>query len=219
VSALPVRAPLERLAVEIRHDIEAADQHWQNAVKHAIRAGEGLIEAKALLQHGEWLPWLSENFAGFSARSASSYMRLARNGSTVADLTSIRQAVAALTTPKDDPKDDDQTVTLDPGLAPEPKREDFGDGDLAELHYLSAVVDWRRDRQIAYYRAALRACAEAFADPDPIPGWPVGRVTALMLRATTGIAYIEAERAYESAEGADFDAVHAAYVAHEEAKT
>ena len=49
--------------------------------------------------------------------------------------------------------------------------------------------------------------------------WPVGRVTALMLRATTGIAYIEAERAYESAEGADFDAVHAAYVAHEEAKT
>jgi hypothetical protein len=91
---------LTRLAGEIRHDIEAADKHWQNAVKHAIRAGEGLIEAKSQLAHGQWLPWLRENFPGFSERSASNYMRMARNSNAVADLPTIRQAIAVLTSPR-----------------------------------------------------------------------------------------------------------------------
>jgi Protein of unknown function (DUF3102) len=97
----PAPRALDTIASEIRQDIEAADKHWQSAVHHAIRAGEGLIEAKATLRHGQWLPWLEENFPGFSARSAQNYMRLARNRNAVADLPTIREAVATLAAPRE----------------------------------------------------------------------------------------------------------------------
>ena len=50
--------------------------------------GRCLIEAKSLLNHGEWLPWLNEQVE-FSERTAQKFMRLARewsNPSTLADL-------------------------------------------------------------------------------------------------------------------------------------
>lgn len=60
-----------------------------------VRAGESilqigrcLIEAKELLEHGEWLPWLNERVE-FSERTARNFMRLARewtNRQTLADL-------------------------------------------------------------------------------------------------------------------------------------
>jgi hypothetical protein len=43
-----------------------------------------LLEAKAQLKHGEWLPWLSENF-DLTRRTASTYMRLA-NGKPISHL-------------------------------------------------------------------------------------------------------------------------------------
>jgi hypothetical protein len=107
--------PLPTIAAEIRHDIEAADKHWQNAVRHAIRAGEGLIEAKARLPHGAWLPWLAENVPGFSARSATNYMRLARNRNAVADLVTVREAVAVLTAPRQQLDPETRGAELEPG--------------------------------------------------------------------------------------------------------
>lgn len=74
--------------------------HWQSAVGHAISAGELLIAQKAELAHGEWLPWLEANFNG-SERTAQNYMRLARDPQRVADLPSVREAVAMLAGPKD----------------------------------------------------------------------------------------------------------------------
>ena len=50
--------------------------------------GRRLIDAKALLPHGEWLPWLNERVE-FSERTARNFMRLARewtNRQTLADL-------------------------------------------------------------------------------------------------------------------------------------
>ena len=38
----------------------------------------GLMEAKALLPHGEWLPWLEERVE-FSEKAAQNFMRIARN--------------------------------------------------------------------------------------------------------------------------------------------
>lgn len=46
--------------------------------EHAIRAGEHLIEVKSRLDHGEWIPWLEENFDG-SPNTARLYMRFGRN--------------------------------------------------------------------------------------------------------------------------------------------
>src|SRR6202044_2192582 len=74
----------------------------KRGVEHVIAAGELLIEAKAQLKHGEWLPWLEEH-CGLSDRTARRYMRVARykdklggeNGH-VSDL-SLRGALDTLT--------------------------------------------------------------------------------------------------------------------------
>ena len=53
-----------------------------------LTIGRCLIEAKDMLPHGEWLPWLNERVE-FSERTARNFMRLARewtNRQTLADL-------------------------------------------------------------------------------------------------------------------------------------
>jgi hypothetical protein len=76
--------------------VEAAAR---DMVQQVLVSGRALIDAKALVGHGRWLPWLEQNFED-SQRTAQLYMRLARNSATVADLPTIREAVAALTTPR-----------------------------------------------------------------------------------------------------------------------
>lgn len=75
----------ERTIEEITSDILRAKQAGGEAV---LAIGRGLIEAKAVLTHGEWLPWLSEKVE-FSERTAQNFMRLARewsNPQALADL-------------------------------------------------------------------------------------------------------------------------------------
>ncbi|WP_373284265.1 DUF3102 domain-containing protein [Gordonia jinhuaensis] len=48
--------------------------------------GKVLITVKILVKHGEWLPWLEENFEG-SQPAASRYMTLAENYSRVNSLS------------------------------------------------------------------------------------------------------------------------------------
>ena len=60
-----------------------------------IEIGKRLIEAKAQLKHGEWLPWLSEKVE-FSETSAQRFMQLAReygNTSLVGDLGTSKALV------------------------------------------------------------------------------------------------------------------------------
>jgi site-specific DNA-methyltransferase (adenine-specific) len=54
-------------------------------VEHAMNAGQALIEAKGRVPHGEWLPWLAENFEA-SERTAQNYMTVAANPQRAADL-------------------------------------------------------------------------------------------------------------------------------------
>ena len=113
---LVVRRRLAILADEIGQEVAASEADFQSAVSHAIRAGEKLIEAKGLVAHGEWSQWLAKHFPG-SQRTARNYMRLAANRQRVADLPSVREAVALLAAPKQEPK---------PALPPaEPRREDY----------------------------------------------------------------------------------------------
>jgi hypothetical protein len=67
-----------------------------------MEAGSRLIEAKTLVPHGGWLPWLRDN-CDISERTAQLYMKLAKNkvaidakSATVADL-GIRGAIAEIT--------------------------------------------------------------------------------------------------------------------------
>lgn len=60
----------------------------QRTVESILAIGQGLLEAKTLLSHGEWLPWLTER-VDFSEATAQNYMKLARrfsNPETFRDL-------------------------------------------------------------------------------------------------------------------------------------
>lgn len=45
-------------------------------IEHYRRAGEMLLEAKAQVQHGEWMQWVQRNFS-LSRTTAATYMKLA----------------------------------------------------------------------------------------------------------------------------------------------
>jgi len=53
-----------------------------------LTIGKGLIEAKALLSHGEWLPWLEERVE-FSEKAAQRFMLLARKYSNPTALSDL----------------------------------------------------------------------------------------------------------------------------------
>lgn len=67
----------------------------QNAGDAIIGIGQRLIEAKEMLPHGSWLPWLEEQVE-FSVSAANRFMRLAREWTNSSALTNLG-ATKALT--------------------------------------------------------------------------------------------------------------------------
>ncbi|WP_300415843.1 DUF3102 domain-containing protein [uncultured Oscillibacter sp.] len=95
-SALAETRDIETITAEIiqlKHDAG-------NAI---IGIGQRLIEAKAMLPHGEWLPWLEERVE-YSERVAQKFMKLARewsNPNTLSDLGASK-ALALLALPPEE---------------------------------------------------------------------------------------------------------------------
>jgi len=93
---------LADLAARIKTEHAAAAASLKESVRHAIAAGELLVDAKALVAHGQWLPWLADHVS-ISERTAQLYMRVAKNRvevekqirNDVADLT-LNEAAALL---------------------------------------------------------------------------------------------------------------------------
>lgn len=68
-----------------------------------LTIGKGLIEAKAMLPHGEWLPWLTEKVE-FSKRTANRFMRLARewtNPTALSDLGATKALILLALPPEE----------------------------------------------------------------------------------------------------------------------
>jgi hypothetical protein len=84
---------LPDLAGRIRVEHEAVSASLKESVKHAIAAGELLIEAKGQLSHGRWLPWLKDHCT-ISERTAQLYMRVAKSRTEIED--QMRNGVADL---------------------------------------------------------------------------------------------------------------------------
>ncbi|SBV91178.1 conserved hypothetical protein [uncultured Eubacteriales bacterium] len=79
-------APVENRNIEV---ITAEIQMLKaNVGIGIVEIGNRLLEAKAQLQHGEWLPWL-ENQAQFSVSQANRFMRLAKEYSNSSALTNL----------------------------------------------------------------------------------------------------------------------------------
>jgi hypothetical protein len=96
--------PGAMLAREIEREHQAAYGKAREALEHARRAGELLLQAKAAVGHGQFGKWLTEHVS-FAERTAQAYMRIASNWpaieaaktATVADLT-VRGALSAVRT-------------------------------------------------------------------------------------------------------------------------
>lgn len=114
-----------------------------------LTIGRGLIEAKALLPHGEWLRWLTERVE-FSESTAQRFMRLAREWSNPSALTDLG-ATKAL-----------QLLAL-----PEAEREVFLSGTHQVDGEEKTVVDMTSrelDRAIKERNEALKAAELAKAE-------------------------------------------------------
>jgi hypothetical protein len=84
---------LADLAARIKAEHEAVSTALKDSIRHAIRAGSLLVEAKEQLKHGQWLPWLRDHCT-ISERTAQLYMRCAKNREAIED--QIRNGVADL---------------------------------------------------------------------------------------------------------------------------
>jgi hypothetical protein len=74
------------LAARIKTEHQAVATALKQSVKHAIAAGELLIEAKDQVPHGRWLPWLRDHCT-ISERTAQLYMRVAKNRADIEGAT------------------------------------------------------------------------------------------------------------------------------------
>lgn len=99
--AQTMASPAEGRTIEvITVDILDAQRKGGEAV---LTIGKCLIEAKDMLPHGEWLPWLAEK-VGYSEKTAQNFMRLARefsNPQAIADLGATK-ALKLLALPPDE---------------------------------------------------------------------------------------------------------------------
>jgi DUF3102 family protein len=82
------------LAADIRALHTGIRRNAEQIARDAIEAGKLLIEAKSLLQHGEWEPWLREHVA-IAPRTARLYMRLARSGLEIGNVADLGLNAAA----------------------------------------------------------------------------------------------------------------------------
>jgi hypothetical protein len=77
------RKALDALAAQINAEHDECTAAFKRGLDHAMRAGDLLIQAKALVGHGKWLPWFREHCPYMSERTAQVYMRLARHRTQV----------------------------------------------------------------------------------------------------------------------------------------
>ena len=126
-AAPPPKPSLDDLAKRINREHAACARCARVSLRHALRAGDLLREAKALCSRGTWLAWLAKHFLG-SVRTAEVYVQVSRHRKALeaqsqhAANWSLRAALVAL--PKTRP-----TKPARPE-APEDRADDLGDGSL-----------------------------------------------------------------------------------------
>jgi hypothetical protein len=161
---------LASLAEQINDYHAKCEQAVGQAVRYAKEAGDRLGAVKKGLGHGEWLPWLEDNFAG-TPRTAQSYMRIAENWTELemrntASHLSIRGALKELAAPKEEPEPKEEN----------PEDEGGTFEDVVELtHSFRTIRDTEAFRHKgyetfeAYVRGEWKERAEGLL--IAMPGW------------------------------------------------
>ena len=71
--------PLNDLPTQINNHHQRALTLANSSIDYARKCGQALVDAKALLSHGEWTPWLRSNCPDICIRQVQRYMQLADN--------------------------------------------------------------------------------------------------------------------------------------------
>jgi len=151
------------LAAEIRKAHADVQDAAKTAAERAIDAGHALIEAKALVKHGQWLPWLREHCA-LAERTAQLYMRIAKSGNPAEMIAAIGLEGAAA---------EIQTFVT-PGYSPFAHCDEQGEQEWQIYSlFLSQVCGWHPEGS-SYHCEYL--CQKQFKSPDDWlagegPGW------------------------------------------------
>jgi hypothetical protein len=126
-------ADLSQLAAGIKNEVNLAEQHFRDSVVHALKAGEYLVHAKHIVEHGEWQSWFKSQDFSFCERTAQRYMRfykkwqlaladsVASNPTELSDLTvsDILKLHTRQLTPKHHIRPDSQASEAPRGLQEE----------------------------------------------------------------------------------------------------
>jgi hypothetical protein len=95
----------------IARKVQEIERQKTQAVQMAIDIGKHLIQVKQQLKHGQWLPWLQQNFP-HSTTSAAHYMRMAQHVDLTKDHpTSIREALQQITDAEEKQPQTKQSLT------------------------------------------------------------------------------------------------------------
>jgi hypothetical protein len=143
------------------HDI-AKETYFTNT-------GKDLLQAKALLKHGEWLPWLMVNF-NWTARTAQSYMKVAKLAEKHPEVTSLKPAaVAALAAPSTpDVVKSEVIADLEKGNVPTPKevKAKIAAAKISTKEKVAALVAKGSAQFAAMIDEKIEAKAQAVVDLD-----------------------------------------------------
>lgn len=182
--------PAEGRTIEvITVDILDAQRKGGEAV---LTIGKCLIEAKDMLPHGEWLPWLAEK-VGYSEKTAQNFMRLARefsNPQAIADLGATK-ALKLLALPPDEREQfvadhnvidmttrqleqairerDEAKVTAEQAAADQRAAEQARDKMAEDMKFLNArLAGAREDRERAVQEVARLEAELAEVKAQPV---------------------------------------------------
>lgn len=75
---------VDQLGKKANAAIRTGDRFTSNAGKHYFQAGKFLVQAKAKVEHGNWLPYLKKH--NIAERTAQEYMALAEGKTTIEEV-------------------------------------------------------------------------------------------------------------------------------------
>jgi len=147
-----ITAPIPTIE-QINLEHQLANSKAAEAVQHATNCGLMLLQVKASLKHGEWLPWLKQQqeagLIGFSHMTATKYMRLAANinRDLYLESTSIRAALELLSD-KEPEEQQGSLIDIEPTRARSepPAAKPASDAETERRRAAEWREQWRSER-------------------------------------------------------------------------
>lgn len=147
------------LAASIKTEHDGCLAAMRQSLSHALAAGDMLVEAKSLVGHGEWLPWLAEN-CPIPTRTAQLYMRLAKHR----ELIEAKSADVALLTIQAAVELIDHKPTLAERLDDIEAAVEALEAMLADCRYCRKQLDRITAALLIYEHGGLLAATSGLAD-------------------------------------------------------